>query len=656
MLRVLLGCCILGLAVVAEEHEGDTSADPREMMRAWLLDLTDEAQAARLETYEALETPENVAAYQERLRAYFVEQLGGWPERTPLNPQIVATETRDGCRVEKIIYESRPQFYVTALLFLPLSEPPYPGVLVPCGHSQNGKASEVYQRACIALAMNGIAALIYDPVGQGERFQILDADGKPRIGGTQEHTMVGLDCILLGTNIAQFRIWDGMRGIDYLTSRPDIDATRIGCTGNSGGGTLTSYIMALDDRVQVAAPSCYLTSLNRLVHTIGPQDAEQDIFGQMAFGMDHADYVILRAPKPTLMCSATEDFFDITGTWDSYRQAKRIYTRLGHAERVDLIETDAKHGFSQLLREAMVRWMRRWMLDLDAEWTEPAFDVLTDEEATVTPDGQVVLLDGARTITDFNIAHNARLAPRRLAFWEDRDRALEKVRQLIGTRPVAEISVLGITAQGIGGGDTMTSSALIGVEEGVDLRAKHWTQQPSKGTYLYLHGEGKEGYAEAVEARIGEGYDALAVDLRGIGETQSLRAEGSWGENFGGDWQDVMLAYLLGRSYVGMRVEDIIACAKFVTDNGPVHLVAQGEAAVPALHAAALAPDLFASVRIEECIESWSNVVTEPMTKNQLVNTVHGALQYYDLPDLVRAIPREKLTIVNPVHPDGTAK
>src|SRR5262249_12067156 len=157
----------------------------------------------------------------------------------------------------------------------------------------------------------------------------LDEKGKPGIpSSTNEHTLTGIGAMLVGGSTATYRIWDGMRAIDYLCSRPDVDAKKIGCAGCSGGGTLTSYLMHLDGRIAVRAPSCYLTSLERLFATIGPQDAEQNITGQVALGLEHADYITLRAPKPTLLCTATRDFFDIQGTWTSFREAKRIYTMM----------------------------------------------------------------------------------------------------------------------------------------------------------------------------------------------------------------------------------------------------------------------------------------------------------------------------------------
>ena len=184
------------------------------------------------------------------MRSFLLRSLGDLPDRTPLNPKVVGTLTRKGYRVEKVIFESRPNHHVTANLYLPEGKPPFPGVLLPCGHSDNGKAYEDYQRACILLARNGMAVLCYDPIGQGERFQLLDLEGKPVVRGTTEHTMAGIGALLVGRQLAGYRIWDGFRALDYLASRPEVDPDRLGCTGNSGGGTLTAYLMALDDRIR----------------------------------------------------------------------------------------------------------------------------------------------------------------------------------------------------------------------------------------------------------------------------------------------------------------------------------------------------------------------------------------------------------------------
>jgi len=647
---------LVGICVADDDLTVLEAGDGGVMMTAYLNGLADEALEARRLEREALKTAEEIGAYQEKMRAFFVERLGGWPERTPLNARVVARETREGYRLEKIIYESRPNFFVTAGLFLPLSDGPYPGVLVPCGHSTNGKVNEVYQRACIFLAMNGIAALIYDPIGQGERYQILNDKGKPRFGSTMEHTFVGVGCILLGTNTATYRIWDGMRGIDYLVSRPDIDPERIGCTGNSGGGTLTSYLMALDLRIQCAAPSCYLTSFDRLLKTEGPQDAEQDIYGQIAHGMDHADYVMMRAPRPTLMCCATRDFFDITGTWDSFRQAKRLYTKLGFAERVDLVETDEQHGFSTYLRQGAVRWMRRWLSGIDDAVVEAEFPVLTDEELQCTPDGQVLLMDGARSTFDINVEMEQQLAPQRKTFWGNtpRKEALDKVRTVAGIRrledlPAAESEIVGkVKRKGY-----FIEKIVLRPEPGICLPALAFVPpKPDTTAYLYVNGLGKAIAAKEdgpIAALVQEGHIVFAPDLRGIGETQSTETNKGWTMVFGAGWKDYFRAYLLEKSYVGMRTEDILVCARFLAsyrNEGKARrivLTATGEAVASAIHAAALEPDLIASLELEKPMMSWAEIVGMPVTTNQLVNTVHGALRFYDLPDLLGTLSPDRL-------------
>ena len=200
----------------------------------------------------------------------------------------------------------------------------------------------------------------------------MNAQGKPALDAntTTEHTLAGIGA-LVGRSAAGYRVWDGIRALDYLASRPEVDATRLGCTGNSGGGTETAYLMALDDRIAAAAPSCYITTLERLFATIGPQDAEQNITGQVAFGMEHADYLTMRAPKPTLMAVGTLDFFDIDGAWTTFREVKNLYGLLGHAERVDIFESNEPHGFTKVRREACMRWMRRWLLKKDERRPNP---------------------------------------------------------------------------------------------------------------------------------------------------------------------------------------------------------------------------------------------------------------------------------------------
>ena len=647
------------LRVLPETIDG---VKPADMMSRYLHGLAQIQFDNWQEQYEQRKTPEQIAEYQKRLHEKFIERIGGLPERTPLNPQITGVVRRDGYRVEKIIFESQPKHYVTGALFVPdpaRFKPPYPGVIEPVGHSFTAKAREIYQSVGALLALNGMVALVFDPIDQGERGQMLSQ--WPSLSGTKAHTNVGVGSMLLGRNTARFEIWDGMRAIDYLQSRPEVDPTRIGCAGLSGGGTQTSYLMALDDRIKVAAPACYLTSFKRLLATIGPQDAEQNIFGQLAFGMDHADYIMMRAPKPTLMCTATGDFFDISGTWDTYRYAKRLYSRMGFAERVDLIEHDGEHNYHKPLREATTRWMMRWLLRKDEPITEPPLELLSEKEIQCTPDGQVMRLPGARSTYDLNRDYEKELAEQRKKLWTTKDRAelLGRVRRIAGIRELAELPKPKVRKLDMieRDGCTIHKMALV-PEAGIHLPALMFEPRSARTTALYIHEEGKDADAAPggpLDDLIQGGQRVLAVDLRGTGETQQGSQQKFTGTT-GPDWKDVFTAYLLGRTYVGMRAEDVLVCTRFLKQEhgGPVELIAVGNVGVPALHAAALEPDLFASVKLVHSLSSWSNAIELGRSANQQVNAVHGALTTYDLPDLAGTLAG-KLTIERPLDALGQA-
>lgn len=629
-------------------------------------DLQRQAHAAldrRGQQYEALASPDDAARWQTERRAFFVRQLGGFPERTPLNAQVVGRVEAGDYTIEKVLFESRPQHHVTALMYLPATPPPYPCVIVASGHSRTGKAADYNQRFGIIMARHGMAALCYDPIGQGERSQILNDQGEPKFGSTvTEHFQIGVGAILVGTNTAAYRIWDGMRAIDYAAGRNDIRADRIGFTGCSGGGTLTSYVMALDDRVASAAPSCYLTTFRRLIDTIGPQDAEQNIFGQVAFGLDHPDYVLLRAPRPTLISATTGDYFDIEGAWANFRQAKRFYGRLGFPERVDLVEGDGGHGVPMTNLVAIMRWMQRWLLDHDGAATEGEIDVHPLDALRCTPAGQVLALPGEKSVFTLNAERQTGLAAKRAEFQRTAQPAAlrDKIRALAGMRAPAELPRLQVLGQGsIEPGDFRVDKLLLQRDEGIPLPALLFVpREPRPEAYLYLHGEGMQAAANepgGIEPLVRRGHIVLAVDLPGIGETRGEKSDGPLGT-----WKDFYLAYLLGKSLTGIRAEAAIQAAHTLAtmpiggtaaNNGDapesgtdsaaavrrtVHAVASGEAVIPTLHAAATSEAIAVLHLPDGEVAPWATLVPRSETDNQLAGTVHAALAFYDLPDLIR--------------------
>ena len=683
------------LTVLKPTADGVT---PDQFLENWLKEKFYGMVDQRSEAFEGMIKSEAACRkWQEDRRAFFLDRIGGLPERTPLNPRVVGTLQGKGYRLEKIILETRPSFHLTANLYLPETPGPWPGVLVACGHSHDGKAAGQYQLACMLLARHGLAAICYDPIGQGERYQILDRatrrdvfDDAPhvktihpniRLMCTTEHTMVGLSSALLGENVAQYRIWDGMRVIDYLQSRDDIIADKIGCTGNSGGGTETAYLMALDDRIIAAAPGCYLTTFRKLIETKGPQDGEQNIFGQIAFGMDEADYCLMRAPKPTLIAAGTRDVtFDFGGTWDLFRDAKRFASRLGHPDSVDIAAPDAPHGFTLQLREAVTRFMCRHLLEKEVQVREiaslpDAFDDnqlrelslpdWTADELQCTPDGQVLLMPGERSVFQINADTATALKSRRSPVWTGlTDEAKRKlIEETIGAGSSVGTEV--VTVGKIERANATIHRLVLTVGEGLPLPALAFVpKNATSSAILYLHGESMKADAApggVIDALVNQGHLVLAAELRGIGETETGFKKKAFGAGrFGRDNLEILTAYLMGKSYVGMRTDDLQSWLRYLqsptlTGSVPstIELIAIGEAAIPALHGAALNPEAFASVTLRRMIPSWETVVTSPETFDQSVNVVHGALRHYDLADLVSLVGQEKVKLIEPLDVMG---
>lgn len=599
----------------------------------------------------SMKTIGEVEAKAQAARAWFRESLGPWPERSPLNAEITGTIEGAGVKVEKVLFESRPGHHVTAALYLPTDiPPPWPGVIVPCGHSANGKAAETYQRVSVLLARSGMAALCYDPIGQGERLQAIRADGKPVFAGsTAEHSKIGVGSVLVGLQTAHYRVWDGIRALDYLESRPDILKDRLGCTGNSGGGTLTSFLMAVDDRIKAAAASCYLTTYERLLATIGPQDTEQNIGGMIAAGYDHPDFVVARAPAPTLMCVATRDFFDIEGAWQNYRENKKSFGTLGFGERVDLFEFDDTHGFSLPRRQAAVRWLARWLRGDDRPIIEPDFPIFTDAQLQVTESGQVLKLAGEKSVFALNAEAAAKLAASRKALSSGELRNAIRNRLAIPaqiapahSRPGRTIApglveshydtpdgfeIAGLTA-------TYRDGKLDSISSAAPLPATVISgfQKPARS----ITADDVSEFIEAHAGKIPAVGKLVFLDVRGTGSSGAPAARPK--DPNGPDWRESELARLLGQSLVGLRTSDIVAVLGAEARSNPdIGLFGVGKGGIWALHAAALMPEIR---RFTESGTpgSWAEAVGEPNTPLTPADVVPGVLADYDLDDLRKAL------------------
>ena len=457
----------------------------------------------------------DVRARAAAFRKQLIANIGGLPERTPLNARTVGVIEREHFRIEKIIFESQPGFYVTANLYLPKrGQGPYPAILFPLGHEAGAKAHEAWQYVLGSFATKGFVALAWDPLGQGERGQFYDPDlGASRlIQSTREHTMLGVQTLVTGESLARYTIWDGIRALDYLVSRKEVDAARVGVTGNSGGGTHTAYLAAIDDRLKVAAPSCYITNWTRLLAQLGPQDAEQNLPPFLNLGFDFPDFLYAFAPKPYLVLSAIRDFFPIGGARATYGEALRVYDSLGAAEKLKMVEADDGHGYTLPRRLAAYAWMSKWLKGVEDDGVEPSFPLATEAELQCTKSGQVALEFQGESV--FSLNQKRANAVRGRA----KD-VVDAARRMSGY--VAPSGVPSVTPYGtIRRAGYRVEKFLYESEPGIQIPAILAIPDGDGGrraAVVYADGLGKGKAEERLAAWMKEGRIVLAIDLRGAG-------------------------------------------------------------------------------------------------------------------------------------------
>ncbi|MBN4060921.1 prolyl oligopeptidase family serine peptidase [bacterium AH-315-I18] len=353
---------------------------------------------------DAIGTWEQVQKRQRAVRKFIVKAVGGLPSnRTPLRPQITGSVKGKGFEIEKIIFESRPKTFVTCNLYLPDDmQGPRGAVLLLCGHAEPAKTYEEYQRVCQTLAQAGLVVLALDPIGQGERVSYPD---DPAVTwGCCEHDYAGAQCQPLGDSLARYFLHDAMRGVDYLCSRAEVDSTRIGVTGNSGGGTQTSLMMLADPRVAAAAPGTFIMSRETYMWTGQAQDAEQIWPGFTAAGFDHEDILLAMCPKPVRVLAVTSDFFPIEGTRRTVQRCQRFWKMGKTPKNIDLVEDASIHSYTPRLAEAAADFFSKHLLGKTR--IKPSdVKLFPQKKLWCTESGQVRgEIRGARGVNEENVA------------------------------------------------------------------------------------------------------------------------------------------------------------------------------------------------------------------------------------------------------------
>jgi len=664
-------------AVLLEKDRVPAHRRAPEMLFRFLLAIADEqfAEAARR---RAAVTRRSFPAYKVDLRRRMLRMLGALPKRTPLAARTVGVVERPGYRIEKVIFESLPKFFVTANLYIPSQgTPPFPAVLSPCGHTGDGKAAGIYQHVYISLVRKGFVVLAYDPLGQGERSQYWDArEGRSRLGlCVPEHINSGNQLYLLGENLAKYRIWDGLRALDYLVSRPEVDPQRIGCTGNSGGGTLTTYLVALDDRFLVGAPGCYITTLRQRFLSRQSADPEQNLLPQVAEGIDHFEYLAMHAPGPLIICAARKDFFPIKGARQTYRWLKDLYRRLGASHKVAKVEADLPHGFSQPLREGMYRWFERWLRPASGEktWKESPVAAEKPETLACTRTGQVATsLRGQRTVHSF-ISGTLREAvkkhprpsagghPTRPGLARYRKRVREDLTALLALKAIRRVPRAETKRQGEAG-SLAWEHVVVHSEPGIVVPGVLYRPRDAGGALpglLLVDELGKEVTLLEARRAAARGMVVLTIDIRGVGETRSrVRAwDFEYDAPYGTETDLNYTSFMVGRPLVGGRTLDVLAAARCLAGRPDVSarsLVARGVGLGGLVVLLATALDgRIAEAVVEDIPVDYRSLVEADIFRHQSKFLLPGVLQRLDLPDVAALVAPRPLTLLNLLDAEG---
>jgi dienelactone hydrolase len=613
----------------------------------------------REQTIAKLETQADWENRQAHVRRVLRETVGPFPEKTPLNVEITRTVKKDGYAVEHLIYHSQPNFPATASLFVPENlEGEAPGILFCTGHSSASYDRPLYQNVILNLVKKGFVVLAFDPVSQGERLQYLDpATGESILEGSA-HGYSGAQAFIAGGSQARHAIWDGIRGIDYLLTREDVDPDRIGVHGLSGGGTQAAYIGAFDDRVQAMSSSNYPIGYTRMLESIGPQDAEQNFYHGLARGLDHADFFEVRAPKPSMIIATTRDYFSIQGARETHAEARKAYAAFGASENMEIVEDDYEHGYTEKTREGINDFFQR---HLDHPGTPEDLDHehLTTEEMRVTSTGQVQTSE-FKGETIFTVNRNeareklTELNESRQSLSGHLPRAIASARNLSGYRTPGD------TADPVFRGRYQRDGYIVEkyfIEGEGDYAIPYLLMIPNEGStgkaLLYLNPDGKSaeaGPGSAMEQYVREGYVVLAPDLIGTGEM----GPGDAGWTYDGvPYQYWFTAVLNGRSIAGLRAGDITRLAGTLQTDADIHAqhisaVAHGTLSPALLHAAAFTASISNVALVEPLISYRSLVTTEMYRPEYIIGAVAGALPAYDLPDLAATLAPGQLMIVDP--------
>jgi cephalosporin-C deacetylase-like acetyl esterase len=631
-----------------------------------------------------LPRPQTQEAWMQRaadLRAPLLHSLGlnPFPPDYPLNARITGRIERLDYIVEKVIFEARLGFPISAHLYLPgQSQCPAPAVLYSLGHwMENGKLEPDVQICCANLARLGMVTLVYDMIGQGERLGECPFD--------HGH----LEPLLVGQCQEGLMVWESMRAIDYLVSRPEVDASRIGMTGSSGGGLNTFYTAAVDQRIGVSVPVCYVDTFLAMVHALRDRNWEDgvDLCNQVPGVVAYAemwDICGMLAPKPQCIIAARHDLlFPIEDVYEIYREVARIYELMGAADRVRLVDVDAPHGYDQEMRQAAYGWFARWLQgdgdgdpiqEVEIDLIPPSY--VADQRhprrrgptpvaspGLCFPGGQAPPVGPAITALTRELAATlpiTRRLPHHPDEWrKQRAELLVQVQGVLGPWPELPTSRGPWIDMARGKRNRQFNRTVInGViaerfvfesEPGIDVPClffapAQWQKRLPVVVYLDEWGKSAALATGVVDALLAAQISVLSVDVRGIGEVAAS------------DFEATSNALMTDRPFFAQQLWDVRRTVETLwrgsavtgrIDTTRIACMGRGFAGLLALYAGALDERIAATVLWQAPISYHALIVEHPAFPTSAY--LFDALTHFDLPDLMAAVAPRALLVADPV-------
>ena len=590
--------------------------------------------------------PKSLAEWQTRretIRSKMIHAWGGFPSAPcPLEPKILGTLKRDGYRVEKVLFQTRPGVWMTANAYVPDRPGRLPAVVGVHGHWPKAKVDAVPQMRYIGLARLGFFVLALDALGAGER-----AVGKAL--GEYHGEMVAATLWPVGLPLSGLQVYENMRAVDYLLTRPEVDGKRIGIMGASGGGNQTMYAGAWDDRFAAAVPVC---SVGNYQAYLGAACCMCEVVpGALQF-MEESSVLSLTAPRALMVINATRDArqFSIPEAEKSLAATAPVYRLYGHPDHLRHVTFEAPHGFNQPMRETMYGWMTRHLKGEGDGRPIAEQPITTEDPETLRCFPGESRPDDFVTIPRFAAREGRKLlariaAPRDAAQWRSQRESMRAglIQCLYGEKPIASPKQVPASVAGSEGGRTIQFEP----EPGIALSARQapFTSPKQKTAILLDLDQGaKAAEGETAQGLRAAGWSVIALDLRATGALAYARDRiGRAPDHNTAEW-----SLWLGRPLLGQWVIDVrrLLDAMAQHDGGlppDLRVVGEGPAGLVALCTAAL-DDRIREVATTAGLASYISEV--PYEGQRLGVMVPAVLRECgDVPHIAALIVPRRLTV-----------